>query len=350
MGVYKRGKVWWISLVHNGNRIRRSTEVGDKKVADKIHAKVQTQLAEGKWLDKLPGDSMLLAELAEFYDTEELKHTKSYGSVKSYFEGLRKFFGEYRLGEIDDKVIREFIRQRLSEDVVPGTIKRQLNIFIRMFNFAKDEKLVRAVPSFKWPKAVKDKLDVERVRYLSFQEYDRLVACCPGWLKDIVTVAAWTGLRQRNVLELQRNEVNLVQRAIYIGGEQVKNGEDQGKPIPGPAYAVLERRMKVIHISGSSYVLGDENGAPYHKQRVYRHFKKALKKAGIKDFRFHDLRHCYGSWNAQNGVDLLPLSKLLGHKDLRMTKRYSHLNTASLLKAVGPLERSYQNRVTNQSQ
>ncbi len=350
MGVYKRGKVWWMSLVHNGKRIRRSTEVSDRRVAEKIHAKVQTEITEGKWFEKLPGTSMTFAELAEIYETEELKHTKSYSSMTSYFEGLRKFFGEYRLGDIEDKIIREFIRCRLAEDVVPGTIKRQLNIFIRMFNFAREEKLIRAVPLFKWPKGVKDKLDVERVRYLSFQEYDRLLACCPDWLKDIVTVAAWTGLRQRNVLELKRNEVDLVQRAIYIEGEQVKNGEDQGKPIPGPAYAVLERKMKVIHISGSSYVLGDEHGAPYHKQRVHRHFRKALKKAGITDFRYHDLRHCYGSWNAQNGVDLLPLSMLLGHKDLRMTKRYSHLNTASLLKAVAPLEKSYQNRVTNQSQ
>jgi integrase len=216
-----------------------------------------------------------------------------------------------------------------------------------MFNFAREEKLVREVPLFKWPKEVKDKLDVERIRFLSFQEYDRLLTCCPDWLKDIVTVAAWTGLRQRNVLELKRNEVNLAQRAIYIEGEQVKNGEDQGKPIPGPAYEALSRRMKAIDVSGSSYVLGDEHGRPYHKQKVHRHFKKAVKKAGITDFRFHDLRHCYGSWNAQNGVDLLPLSLLLGHKDLRMTRRYSHLNTASLLKAVAPLEKSYGSRVTN---
>ncbi len=160
-------------------------------------------------------------------------------------------------------------------------------------------------------------------------------------------VAAWTGLRRRNVLELKRHEVNLAQRAIYIEGEQVKNGQDQGKPIPGPVYEVLARRMKVIHMSGTPYILGDEHGRPYHKQKVHRHFRKALKKAQITDFRFHDLRHCYGSWNAQNGVDLLPLSMLLGHKDLRMTKRYSHLNTASLLKAVAPLEMSYANRVTN---
>lgn len=350
MGIHRRGRVWWMSFVWNGQRIRRSTGVTDRRLAERIYAKVKTEIAEGKWFDKLPGNDMTFDELAELYETEELKHTKSYGSVTCYFKGLRKYFGKYRLAEIDDQFIKVFIRHRLAENVVPGTIRRQMNIFIRMFNFAREEKLVREVPLVKWPKEVKAKLDVKRTRFLSFEEYDRLLSFCPDWLKDIVTVAAWTGLRQRNVLELKRNEVDLTRQAIYIGGEQVKNGEDQGKPIVGPAYEVLERRMKVIHISGNSNVLGDENGNPYHKQKVHRHFRKALEQAEIKDFRHHDLRHCTGSWNAQNGVDLLQLAKLLGHKDLRMTSRYSHLNTASLRQAMAPLEKSYENRVTNQSQ
>ena len=350
MGVYRRGKVWWMSLAWNGKRIRRSTEVTDRRLAERIYAKVTTEIAEGKWFDKLPGGTMTFEELAMFYETEELKDTKSYISMISYFKGLRLYFGHYQLDSIDDTLISKFISHRTAENVVPGTIRRQLTILVRMFNFARGKKLIRAVPLVTWPRALKGRLDVERVRFLEFEEFDKLLSCCPDWLKDIVTVAAWTGLRQRNVLELKRSNVDLAHLAIYIGGERVKNGEDQGRPITGPALPVLERRMKGVRVSGGSYVLGDESGKPYHKQKVHRYFRKAVREAKIEDFRFHDLKHCYGSWNSQNGVDILPLSKLLGHKDLRMTKRYSHLNTRSLRQAVAPLEKSYENRVTNQSQ
>ncbi len=76
---------------------------------------------------------------------------------------------------------------------------------------------------------------------------------------------------------------------------------------------------------------------------VYRAFKRALTLAGIEDFTFHDLRHCFGSWNRQAGVDIDTLADLMGHKDSRMTRRYAHITPVQLKKAVGLLESSYAN-------
>jgi len=84
-----------------------------------------------------------------------------------------------------------------------------------------------------------------------------------------------------------------------------------------------------------------ENDSPTHKRNVQRDFKKALKQAGIEDFRFHDLRHCFASWNRQAGVDIDTLADLMGHKDTRMTRRYAHITPAHLSRAVGLLEKSY---------
>ena len=70
----------------------------------------------------------------------------------------------------------------------------------------------------------------------------------------------------------------------------------------------------------------------------------------FEDFRFHDLRHCFASWNRQAGVDIDTLADLMGHKDTRMTRRYAHITPVHLKNAVSLLEKSYQSSVTIQSQ
>jgi integrase len=80
---------------------------------------------------------------------------------------------------------------------------------------------------------------------------------------------------------------------------------------------------------------------------VHRGFKRALALAKIEDFRFHDLRHCFATWNRQAGVDLDTLADLMGHKDTRMTRRYAHITPVRLQNAVGLLEKSYQSFSTN---
>lgn len=87
----------------------------------------------------------------------------------------------------------------------------------------------------------------------------------------------------------------------------------------------------------SGHVFHDK-GQKLHYRKVQRTFSKAVTHAGITGFRFHDLRHCFASYLTQAGVDLYPISKLTGHRDLRMTKRYAHLNVDSLRGAIAELD------------
>ena len=69
-------------------------------------------------------------------------------------------------------------------------------------------------------------------------------------------------------------------------------------------------------------------------RNVWRSFRRACSRAGIADFRWHDLRHTFASWHVQSGTDLYRLSRMLGHSTLQMSARYAHLATEHLHQAV----------------
>ena len=77
---------------------------------------------------------------------------------------------------------------------------------------------------------------------------------------------------------------------------------------------------------------------PFTRHQVTSAFKRAVRRAGIKDFRFHDLRHTFASYLAMGGANMRTIQELLGHKDMRMTLRYSHLSPAHLKEAVRHLK------------
>jgi len=95
------------------------------------------------------------------------------------------------------------------------------------------------------------------------------------------------------------------------------------------------------------YVFYDpRTGKPY--QDVKRSFASACRRAGIKDFRFHDLRHTFASHLVMSGTDITTVKELLGHKTLAMTMRYAHLAPSHKIKAVNKLDSILDDKSTAQ--
>jgi integrase len=333
-------------FTNKGKQYRTPTETSDKKLAEKIYRKVMTEIDEGKWFDIDEGNQRTFAELAAKYESTEFKELRSWRSVEGYLKQLKEFFGTYTLAKITPALIDDFKQKRKAEKDKPATIVRKLTILKRILNLAKKRWMwLREVPSFEMERQA----DTKRLRYLSFEEYHKLLNNCEGWLKGIVTVAAWTGLRKGNILGLKRNQVNMFEHTISLDSSEMKNEESLIIPIAAPAYDALKEAMKVAHLN-SQVVFCHADGKPYTMMQVQRAFKKALKKTKIENFRFHDLRHCFASWNRQAGVDIDTLADLMGHKDTRMTRRYAHIGPAHLANAIGQLEKNYEKIITNLSQ
>jgi integrase len=175
-----------------------------------------------------------------------------------------------------------------------------------------------------------------RLRYLEAEEIKRVLDRCNDdlrvpYLGPIVMAALHTGMRLGEIVGLRWDDIDLRHRLITI--TKTKNNERKTIPINDVLYEELSRLPR--HVT-SAYVFCHPDGARI--LRIDRSFHSALKRAGIDQFRFHDLRHSFASHLAMRGVPLETIGVLLGHKDPKMTKRYAHLSPASLKAAVTTLQ------------
>jgi len=167
-----------------------------------------------------------------------------------------------------------------------------------------------------------------RLWFLSLEEIHKLLACCPPPphpLRDMVMVALTTGMRRGEILGLKWDYIKLDNRLIIL--PVTKNNTVRVLPINDTLHRILSEMPQK-----SGYVFGNGNGG--HIGNIKHSFTSACRKAGITDFRFHDLRHTYASHLAMRGVHIRALQELLGHKTLIMTQRYSHLAPEQLQNAV----------------
>jgi integrase len=240
----------------------------------------------------------------------------------------RHFSGKY-LDEITPHLIEKFKSDRIAE-VTPATVNRHLACLKSLFNKAilwnkfKGTNPVRAVKLFKE--------NNQRLRFLEREEINKLLSVCNRNLRSIVTVALNTGMRRGEILGLKWRDLDVKRSVIYL--HNTKNGEKRELPINEQVKTALIRVRKHPQ---SEYIFYKEDGS--HMGDIKKSFLTALRKSGIKDFHFHDLRHTFASQLVMSGADLNTVRELLGHKSIQMTLRYSHLSPNHKQRAVDVLGR-----------
>ncbi len=339
MGLYKRkdSKFWWMCFSVGNKHYRRSTGTTNKALAEKIYAKVQTIIAEGKWFDFERAKHTFDELIERFMQTHAKQQRQSTQKrYKAAITHLKEYFSGLYLEDITPRVIVEYMQLRLQQGAKPGTVNREFRTMSRAMSLAKRQ--------WEWIKenhcekvsALKE--DNERVRYLSEDEEIRLLDACTftpylhGQLKEIVIFALNTGLRQSEILNLKWEDVDLKNKVAIIRETKTK---PRAIPLNNIACKVLMGK-KIRNISGYIWTTG--NGTKIMNRNLLREFYKALKKANIHNFRFHDLRHTFATRLVQAGVDIYTVAKLMGHKDLKSTQRYAHYNTESLRQFVEVLD------------
>lgn len=211
-----------------------------------------------------------------------------------------------------------------------ATINRYLTALGALFTWCKKQRLIpRGIDS---PTRHVEKLKEGRgrVRFLTDEERNRLLVECQEspWprLYLLVLMAITTGARRGELLGLEWKDIDLERAEATL--HDTKNGDRRVLILIPQVIVELEKFAPKDAITSQALVFRSRlrPSQPYATAKV---FNEAVEAAGIKNFRFHDCRHCTASYLAQNGASLLEIADTLGHRQLRMVQRYAHLNTDS---------------------
>ena len=337
MALFRRGRVWWMNFSYQGRQVRRSTEVADKKLAEKIYHKVMVQIAEGKWFEPPAGADKTVKELLERYLADHSLPNRApttHKSDQSRAKQLMKVFGDLMLKEVRPSLLAAHKANRRAEGAAAKTINSELTLLGHAFQLAvKEWEWVTENPV---QRVSKEKVHNLIERWLTAEEEARLLAAAPVWLQEIILFAVNTGLRQSEILNLTWSNVDLFRRTMTL--LEQKNGGRDTLPVNARALEILKARAKVRSLK-TDYVFFNGAGNRMDARDLLRVFYPVMKKADVKGFRFHDLRHTFATRLVQAGADIYTVQKLGRWKTMQMVMRYAHHYPESLRAGIEILDR-----------
>ena len=231
-------------------------------------------------------------------------------------------FDGMNLGEVTAARIQDFANDRLAR-VKVNTAQKDLSVLKALLNKAHREGRLASVPPFprlKMPKG--------RCRWLTPAEERRVLLAAAPHIRPLIAFAVDTGGRRSELLKLDWRNVDLVRGRITF--VNTKNGEDRSVRLTDRAKQVLMSLNPKT--SGPVFTCA---GRPMKDNSSS--FPAAVRRAGIADFWFHDLRHTFASRLVQKGIPLYEVMHLTGHKSFSMVQRYAHLAPEYQERAIAAL-------------
>lgn len=343
MSLYKRGTTWWIDFTTpSGERIRRSAETSSKAEAQELHDRLK---AESWRIQKLGEKPKYTWDDAGYKWLQETGHKRTHQDDIKKLAWLQQFLRGKELAAITRESIAAIGERKKAESSGP-TANRYLALIRAILRKACNEwEWIDKAPQVKLYKEAK-----RRVRWITPEQANRLLSELPPHQRDITLFALATGLRQSNVIKLTWEQVDLPRSTAWIPGDKAKGKEDIHVSLSQLAVGLLQRRLGKHKDYVFTYA-----GKPIHQVNT-RAWRSALKRAGIENFRWHDLRHTWASWLVQNGTPMYDLQEMGGWKSVEMVRRYAHLAPAHMAKhaeVVGNLlsvANEVANKVTNTAQ
>jgi integrase len=338
----RRGVTWQIDYLDpNGKRVRQSFKKKGEAVAEL--GKRVSLIGEKRYLDVKKDYKTTFKELIEKY-VENFQQQRSFRTSKGYYlDTFKSYFGENTLLSnikyVDMETYQNKLRARLTrwkKIRTRAAVNREMQCLGNIFRKAVEWDMMEQSPFDRGAK-LKLKENNKRNRFLSDEEIERLLAELKSkkHLYRIVFCALNTGMRKGEILSLKWDQVK--NGFIYV----IESKTDERREIPiNDDLAAMFKEIRKEQELTSPYVFTYAGRRINH---VAVGFHAAMRRAGIENFRFHDLRHTFASHLVMKGASLKEVQELLGHKTMNMTLRYAHLaqeqkkTAVNLLNGLGTL-------------
>ena len=327
---------WYVDFTAGGKRVRQFGGY-TKEQARNTLAKLRIEKLDEKLGYKKPEiEDVPFEKFAdEFLELYSKQNKRSWKSDETSLVHLKEFFKGQTLRDIGPEKVERYKAKRKAE-VSPATVNRELACLKTLFNKAVGwDKIeinpLRSVTKFRENNA--------RERILSAAEAQRLIENAAASVRPVLIVALHTGMRRNEILSLKWKDVDFAREYILI--EDSKSGKSRKIPMN---VAVLEALRGQKHESEFVFYNPETKN---HIKDIKTAFKAACRRAkknpddkkdpGIVGLRLHDLRHTAASKMIEAGVDLVTVSKILGHASIQMTMRYAHPTPENMRRAVDRL-------------
>lgn len=318
-----------------GTEVRRSAQTHDKRAAEEYEERLRRDL----WRQNKLGEKRFTWDDAIAQLKVEDSHLRSWESTEQCLKKLRMLAGA-PLTELDHKnilAVREILARQHhnGKPVKASSVNRVLAVLRIVLNRAASSewKMLDAAPKVPM-------LPIARIEptWAKPNQVVRLLGVLPEHSADMAIFACATGMRRVEVTSMQWAHVDLDRRTCFVPAGHAKNGRSRVVPLNADAIAVLEKWKRPrpypsnpykVRQPHPVYVFHFKRRAPI-KQIATKRWRKACAAAELPGFRFHDLRHTWASWHAQNGTPLQVLQELGGWLTFSMVQRYAHLSPGHL--------------------
>lgn len=325
---------YWYDFTVGGVRFRGSTETDNKEAAKAIEAKLRNDVALNRHLEKKPRITLNNA-LGKYWLDHGQYCASANSAIKTHSLHIQNHFGKsIYLDELNDALINRYV---VGQKVSNSTKNRRLELLRALINRAKDQWGVET-PDLNLRKHMLKEPEA-RTRWITPEQADNLIECAAEHLKAPIRCALLTGLRLSNITELRWEQVDMHSRLIHVKVKSNKPGRKSHTiPMSNQLFMLMveQQPQKEGHVFLRHFK--SKPSVPVKKFR--RSFQTACEKAGIEDFRFHDLRHTAASWMIQNGVPLEVVKEVLGHSEIGMTMKYAHHEDAAKKQALDSLSKA----------
>jgi integrase len=325
--LYRRGRKYSIQLWVDGVRYLKSTGTTNRREAEAIERDFRDELIRRRHQIREASPEMTFADLASRFLADASPRPHHLDRLKV----LLPYYGDWEIRSISKPSLREYRKSRRNEKswLTETTLNRDIEVLRHLLYWAVDEGILAASPltHVHLPKPRKKPKPI-----LNLAEEDKLLLAAAPHLAEIIITAVDSGMRRKELLTQRREHIDLHRRVLQVTCSKTPEGDAREVPLTARLTALFTNMLR----DKREGLLFTYKGRPIH--RIKTAWKAAVRRAGIRVFRFHDLRHTFNTRLMEAGVIQDVRMAIMGHSPGGTNALYTHIELPAMRKAIRKLE------------